>query len=108
MNQIESCFVSASWRLRPSLRVALLASAAAAILADGNLGALAASPFTNLTTKNGLGSNTVNGVYALGSSIYAATSAGLSISSNNGTNWGTKTTTNGLGSNTVNGVFVSG
>jgi hypothetical protein len=33
----------------------------------------------NYTTGSGLGSNTVNGVYAAGSTIYAATSGGLSV-----------------------------
>ena len=36
--------------------------------------------FTNSTTANGLGNNSVNGVYASGSTIYAATAGGLSIS----------------------------
>jgi hypothetical protein len=33
----------------------------------------------NYTTGSGLGSNTVYGVYAAGSTIYAATSGGLSV-----------------------------
>ena len=50
----------------------------------------------------------MNGVYASGTSIYAATAAGLSLSTNSGTNWTTYTTTNGLASNTVYGVYASG
>ena len=42
------------------------------------------SSFTNKTTANGLGNNNVNGVYAVGSTVYAATNGGLSIS----TRWG--------------------
>ena len=37
------------------------------------------SSFTNYTTTNGLGNNSVYGVYASGSNIYAATNGGLSI-----------------------------
>ena len=40
------------------------------------------STFTNKTVSNGLGSNTVTGVYVDGSTVYAATYGGLSISSN--------------------------
>jgi len=64
--------------------------------------------FTNYTTSNGLGSNTVRGVYASGSTIYAATFGGVSISNNGGTSFTNYTTTNGLGNNVVNGVYVSG
>jgi hypothetical protein len=35
--------------------------------------------FTNYTTANGLGSNAVSGVHAVGSTVYAATGNGLSI-----------------------------
>jgi hypothetical protein len=45
----------------------------------------------------------VNGVYASGSNIYAATSGGLSISTNRGTSWNNYTTSNGLVNNNVNG-----
>ena len=78
------------------------------------MGAVAASPaqatvtFTNKTTSNGLGNNYVNGVYAVGSTVYAATDGGLSISTNGGTSFTNKTTTNGLGDNTVNGVYAVG
>jgi hypothetical protein len=35
--------------------------------------------FTNYTTSSGLGGNSVYGVYASGSTVYAATAGGLSI-----------------------------
>jgi len=64
--------------------------------------------WTTYTTANGLGSNTVRGVYAVsttvGTFIYAATTGGISISLNGGATWKNYTTTSGLGSNTVNGV----
>jgi len=40
------------------------------------------STFTNKTVSNGLGNNWVRGVYVDGSTVYAATYGGLSISSN--------------------------
>ena len=52
--------------------------------------------FTNKTTANGLGSNILTGVYAVGSTVYAATSAGLSISTDGGENFTNKTTSDGL------------
>jgi hypothetical protein len=52
------------WRSQPRRRPAALA--------DG-------LSFTNYTTANGLGNNSVRGVYASGSSIYVATEGGLSI-----------------------------
>jgi ABC-type phosphate transport system substrate-binding protein len=63
-----------------SFRTALLATAASALSLAATPAALA-NPltFTNYTTANGLGSNFMRGVYASGSSIYAATSGGLSI-----------------------------
>jgi hypothetical protein len=66
------------------------------------------SNFTNYTDTTGLGANNVRGVYAIGSTIYAATDGGLSISSNGGTSFTNYTTTNGLGSNSVNGVYAIG
>jgi hypothetical protein len=54
--------------------------------------------FTNKTTANGLGDNLVHGVYASGSTVYAATDRGLSISTNDGATFTNKTTANGLGS----------
>jgi hypothetical protein len=65
--------------------------------------------FTNKTTADGLGDNTVNGVFASGSTVYAATDGGLSISTNGGDSFTNRTTTNsGLGRNDVYGVFASG
>ena len=64
-----------------SFRTALLATAASALSLAAAPAALANGlSFTNTTTANGLGDNTVNGVYASGSTIYAATDGGLSIS----------------------------
>jgi hypothetical protein len=62
----------------------------------------------NKTTTNGLGNNQVNGVYANGSTIYAATYRGLSISTDGGATFTNKTTANGLGHDTVYGVYASG
>jgi hypothetical protein len=63
-----------------SFRTALLATAASALSLAATPAALANGlSFTNYTTANGLGSDIVVGVYASGSSIYAATSGGLSI-----------------------------
>jgi hypothetical protein len=64
--------------------------------------------FANKTTANGLGSNTVNGVFASGSTVYSATDGGLSISIDGGNTFINKTTANGLGNNTVYDVFASG
>ncbi len=58
-----------------------------------------AQTFTNKTTANGLGNNTVRGVFASGSTVYAATSGGLSISTDSGASFTNKTTANGLGNN---------
>ena len=94
-----------------SFRIALLATAASALSLAATPAALANGlSFTNYTTTNGLGGNNVNGVYASGSTIYAATNCNgaLSISTNNGTSWTNYTTTNGLGSNDVRGVYASG
>jgi hypothetical protein len=98
-----------------SFRTALLATGANALSLTATPAALADGlSFTNYTTSNtsgGLGSDFVYGVYASGSNIYAATTGGLSISSNNGTNWTNYTTSNtsgGLGSNNVYGVYASG
>jgi hypothetical protein len=71
-----------------SFRTALLATAASALSLAATPAALA-NPltFTNKTTTDGLGSNDVRGVYANGNTIYAATTNGLSISSNGGTSF---------------------
>jgi len=92
-----------------SFRTALLATAASALSLAATPAALA-NPltFTNYTTSNGLGNNSVRGVYASGSSIYAATLDGLSISTNGGTSFTNYTIANGLGDNDVQGVYASG
>jgi hypothetical protein len=65
--------------------------------------------FTNKTTSNGLGTDDVRGVYAVGSTVYAATYGwGLSISTNGGTSFTSRTTSNGLGSDFVYGVYAVG
>ena len=88
---------------------ALRLIAAAACLGLLAPAAMASVTWTNYTTTtNGLGSNRVRGVYASGSTIYAATSVGVSVSTNNGTNWTNSTTTNGLGNNNLQGVYASG
>ena len=67
-----------------------------------------ASTFTNRTTKNGLGDDHVWDVFAVGSTVYAATVGGLSISVDGGATFTNRTTKNGLGSNKVYGVFAVG
>jgi sugar lactone lactonase YvrE len=89
------------------LRLAAVASfvlaAGAAIPADAH----AQITWTNYTTGSGLGDTRVFGVYAAGSTIYAATDQGLSISTNGGTNWTNYTTGSGLGSNNMRGVYAA-
>ena len=92
-----------------SFRTALLATAASALSLSASPAALADGlSFTNYTTGNGLVNNAVTGVYASGSSIYAATFGGLSISTNNGSSWTNYTTAQGLANNFVIGVYASG
>ena len=74
----------------------------------GGTPAYAAWVFTNKTTANGLGSNTVLGVFVSGSTVYAATFNGLSISTNGGSTFSNKTPAHGLGSDYIYGVFASG
>ncbi|MEY3340466.1 MAG: hypothetical protein RLZZ269_377 [Actinomycetota bacterium] len=63
----------------------------------------------NKTTANGLGDDFLNGVYADGNTIYAATvGGGLSISTNSGTSFTNVTTSAGLGNNFVWGVYAVG
>jgi hypothetical protein len=64
--------------------------------------------FTNKTTTDGLGSNQVFRVYAVGSSVYAATNGGLSISTDGGVSFNNKTTGSGLGNNSVRDVYAIG
>jgi hypothetical protein len=47
-------------------------------------------------------------VYAIGTTVYAATDAGLSISTNGGTSFTNYTTSSGLGGNSVYGVYADG
>jgi hypothetical protein len=89
-------------RLLCRLVIAVALAAGAASPADAEI------IWTNYTTGSGLANDNVNGVYADGSTIYAATSGGLSISTNNGTNWTNYTTGSGLGSDIVNGVYAAG
>ena len=92
-----------------SYRTALLATAATALSLAATPGALADGlSFVNKTTADGLGGNYVFGVYASGSSIYAAATGGLGISSNGGTSFTNYTTANGLGSNDLFDVYASG
>jgi hypothetical protein len=63
--------------------------------------------FSNTTTDDGLGSNTITDVYVTGNYVYASTSQGLSISDNSGTSFSTKTkSANNLGNDLVRGMFV--
>jgi hypothetical protein len=60
------------------------------------------------TTTNGFGLNNTQGVVVNGNNIYAATTGGLAISTDNGNTWVNKTIANGLIHNMVYGVAVSG
>lgn len=62
---------------------------------------------TNYTTSQGLGSNTVNKIIRVGSTLWAATAGGISKSTDNGANWTNYTTTNGIIHNNVTGVAYS-
>ena len=101
-------------RLLSGLRLIVTMGVALATMCWAVTAASAAEPwvtaltFINKTTTDGLGSNGVLGVYASGSTIYAATIGGLSISTDGGTTFINKTTTDGLGSNVVYGVYASG
>jgi hypothetical protein len=63
--------------------------------------------WTNITTANGLVSNTVYGLAVSGSTIWAATDQGISISQDGGATWTTKTAAS-LGGMSVNDVAVNG
>lgn len=63
--------------------------------------------WTTYTTSNGLPSNTVLTVNAVGSTIYVGTDQGVAISNNGGKNWAVYTTANGLGSNIINKITIS-
>ena len=60
------------------------------------------------TIANGLGHKDLNGVFVVGSTIYAATKAGLSISTDGGTTFTSRTSAQGLSGNSVRKVFVEG
>ena len=61
------------------------------------------------TTANGLGSNDVTDVYVVGSTVYAVTERGLSISTNGGSTFTNRTIRQGLGGwNSFNCVFATG
>ncbi|MBC7570697.1 MAG: T9SS type A sorting domain-containing protein [Spirosoma sp.] len=63
--------------------------------------------YTNKTTADGLGNNFVQGVYAMGSTVYAATRGGLGISTDGGSSFNNKTkANNGLGGDFVWGVYA--
>ncbi|MDX1959548.1 MAG: putative Ig domain-containing protein [Leptospiraceae bacterium] len=60
-----------------------------------------------ITAANAAGSATATINISINlNTIYAATAAGLSISTDGGTSFVNRTTANGLGSNTVNGLYV--
>lgn len=60
------------------------------------------------TTDNGLADDWVYAVTVSGSTVYAATHGGLSVSADGGKSWKNYTTANGLGDNSVHGVAVAG
>jgi ligand-binding sensor domain-containing protein len=64
--------------------------------------------FTQKTQSDGLGSNPVFSVRAMGGNIYAATNGGTSISTNNGSSFTNATTVQGLGTNINIKVAYSG
>jgi uncharacterized repeat protein (TIGR02543 family) len=87
----------------------ILACTAVLSLAASVRSAHASQPTcVNKTTANGLGSNSVYGVYAVGNTIYAATTNGLSISTDSGTSFTNVTISAGLGDNVVYGVHADG
>jgi hypothetical protein len=75
--------------------------------ATGGAGGLSISRNGGTSFVNGT-AVVVNGVYADGINVYAATAGGLSISINGGTSFENRTTVNGLGSNDVYGVYADG
>ncbi len=58
----------------------------------------------NKTTQDGIGDNSVLGVSASGTNVYAASNRGLSISTNSGNTW----VNNSMGGGPVTGVYASG
>lgn len=65
---------------------------------------------TTTSGQNGFANSTsINAVYAVGNNIYVGTEAGVSISTDGGTNWTTSTFSKlGLLSNSVTSVFAAG
>ncbi len=63
--------------------------------------------FTTRTTANGLRTNAVYNVYAIGTTVYAATGGGVSISTNGGTTFTTRTRLNGLPSNLIREIYAT-
>ena len=59
------------------------------------------------TSNSGLGSPFVNALAASGSTVYAATLGGLSVSTDSGASWTTYTTANGLANDNVGCVAAS-
>ena len=85
------------------------AAAPPASTASGLVSPAATLTFTNRTTANGLGSNFVRGgVYVVGSTVYAATNGGLSVSRDGGATFTNRTNANsGLGDDDVRGVYAT-
>lgn len=63
---------------------------------------------TRTNANSGLASDTVRRVYVSGTTVYAATEEGLSVSTNGGVTFTTYTPANGLGDLGTNAVYVSG
>lgn len=63
--------------------------------------------YSNKTTANGLGNDLARSVYAIGSTVYAGTNGGLSISADMGNTFINKTTANGLGDNGVLSIYAT-
>lgn len=70
--------------------------------------AAVAAMWTNMTSANGLAFDRVMSVFAEGSTIYAGTLYGLSISTDGGQSWRTSNTSNGLIADPVYDVYASG
>ncbi|MEK6753498.1 MAG: hypothetical protein AABZ00_14670, partial [Chloroflexota bacterium] len=64
--------------------------------------------WANKTTADGLGGNNIRRVSVNGSTVYAGTFGGLSISTDGGATFINKTTADGLGSDVVGGAYASG
>ena len=82
LRKVQRGLVACLAGLVAAMTVALIADTPAQ--AVGAVTSVAPTTFTN-TTTTGLGNNLVWGVFASGSSVYAATDGGLSISTNGGT-----------------------